>query len=127
MASAGAASLALTPRSHAGPARRLALAGAALELGAAEAMMRRLGGLAEAYRTGRAGRFAQTARALTGVGAALVGARARRSRATAILGGSAVLAGAVCQRWAVFEAGKASATDPKYTVGPQRERRATDD
>jgi polysulfide reductase-like protein len=127
MASAGAASGALTPRSHAGPARRLTLGGAALELGAAEAMMRRLGGLAEVYRTGRAGRFAQAARALTAAGAALVGARGRRSRGTTILGGSAVLAGAVCQRWAVFEAGRASATDPKYTVTPQRERLATSD
>ena len=34
-------------------------------------------------------------------------------------------AGAICQRWAVFEAGRASARDPKYTVGPQRERLAS--
>jgi polysulfide reductase-like protein len=122
MASAGAASAALTPRSHAGPARRLTVGGAALELGAAELMTRRLGSLAEPYRTGRAGRLAQAARALTAAGAALVGARGHRSRATAIAGGGAVLAGAVCQRWAVFEAGRESAADPKYTVEPQRER-----
>jgi Polysulphide reductase, NrfD len=127
MASAGAASLALTPRSHAGPARRLALGGAALELGAAEGVARRLGGLAEAYRTGRAGRFARASRALTAVGATLVGAGGRRSRAIAVAGGAAVLAGTVCERWAVFEAGKASAADPKYTVAPQRQRLATSD
>jgi Polysulphide reductase, NrfD len=124
MASAGAASAALTPRSHAGPARRLALGGAVLELGAAEAMAHRLGGLGEVYRTGRAGRLAQASRALTAVGAALIGARGRRSRATAVAGGAAVLAGAACQRWTVFEAGRASAADPKYTVAPQRERLA---
>lgn len=127
MASAGAASLALTPRSHAAPARRLVLGAAALELGARQAMMRRLGGLAAVYRTGRAGRYAQAARALTAAGAALVGARGRRSRAIAVAGGAAVLAGSACQRWAVFEAGRASAADPKYTVGPQRERLRTDD
>jgi hypothetical protein len=127
MASAGAASLALTPRSHGGPARRLALAGAALELGAAERMARRLGDLAEAYRTGRAGRFARASRALTAVGATIVGAGGRRSRAVAVAGSAAVLAGAVCERWAVFEAGKASAADPKYTVAPQRQRLATSD
>jgi hypothetical protein len=124
MASAGAASAALTPRSHAGPARRLALGGAVLELGAAEAMARRLGGLGEVYRTGRAGRLAWASRALTAAGAVLIGARGRRSRASAVAGGVAVLAGSACQRRAVFEAGRASAADPKYTVGPQRERLA---
>jgi hypothetical protein len=28
----------------------------------------------------------------------------------------------VCERWAVFTAGFASAKNPKYTAGPQRER-----
>jgi hypothetical protein len=32
------------------------------------------------------------------------------------------MAGACCERFAVFEAGQASARDPKYTVVPQRER-----
>jgi hypothetical protein len=127
MASAGAAAAALTPRSHAGPARRLLTVGAALEVGATQAMEHRLGDLAEPYRHNRAGRFARAAKALTTAGAALVAARGRNSRGAAIGGGAAVLAGAVCQRWAVFEAGKASAADPKYTVGPQRERLATSD
>jgi hypothetical protein len=34
----------------------------------------------------------------------------------------ALLGGACCERFAVFEAGQASARDPKYTVVPQRER-----
>jgi hypothetical protein len=87
-------------------------------------MAHRLGGLAEPYRTGRARRFARAARALTAAGAAVVGAAGRRSRALAIAGGGAVLAGAACQRFAVFEAGRASAADPGYTVAPQRERLA---
>jgi hypothetical protein len=33
-----------------------------------------------------------------------------------------LLAGSLCERWAVFRAGFQSAHDPKYTVGPQRER-----
>ncbi len=127
MASAGAAAAALTPRASAGPARRLLAAGAALELAAMQAMERRLGDLAEPYHRGRAGRFARAARTLTVAGAALVGTRGRRSRAAAVAGGAGVLAGAACQRWAVFEAGKASAADPRYTVGPQRARLTTDD
>jgi hypothetical protein len=30
--------------------------------------------------------------------------------------------GALAERWAVYKAGFASAADPKYVVGPQRER-----
>ena len=37
-------------------------------------------------------------------------------------GAVTLLAGSVCERWAVFKAGFASAQDPKYTVGPQRDR-----
>jgi hypothetical protein len=122
MASAGAATAALTPGPQAGPARRLTIFGAALETAAAAAMERRLGELGEPYRSGRAGRFARAARALTTAGGALVALRGHQHRTAAVLGGTAVLAGAICQRWAVFEAGKASAADPKYTVGPQRER-----
>jgi hypothetical protein len=122
MASAGAAAAMLTPRAHAGPARRLLVAGAALEVAAAQAMVQRLGDLAEPYRGGRAGGLARAARALTAAGATLVTLRGRRSRLAAGLGGAAVLAGSVCERWAVFEAGQASAADPKYTMGPQRQR-----
>ncbi|MCW2616830.1 MAG: Polysulfide reductase, NrfD, partial [Frankiales bacterium] len=38
--------------------------------------------------------------------------------------GAALLAGTACLRFGVFEAGQASARDPKYTVVPQRERLA---
>jgi Polysulphide reductase, NrfD len=124
MASAGAAAAAITPRAQAGPARRLAAAGAALELGATQAMERRLGEVGAPYHEGRAGGFGRAAKALSAAGAAVMAVGGRRSRAAAVLGGAAVLAGAVCTRWAFFEVGRASAADPKYTVGPQRERLA---
>jgi hypothetical protein len=47
---------------------------------------------------------------------------ARRSRTVAVLSGAALMAGSACTRFGVFEAGQASARDPKYTVVPQRER-----
>jgi protein NrfD len=37
-----------------------------------------------------------------------------------------VCAGELCLRFAVFKAGFQSARDPKYTVGPQRERASRD-
>jgi hypothetical protein len=40
------------------------------------------------------------------------------------LAGAAYLAAGVCTRFGVFEAGRASAADPKYVVVPQRERLA---
>lgn len=43
-------------------------------------------------------------------------------RRAAQAGAGAVLAGGLLERWAVFRAGFASAADPRYTVGPQRER-----
>ncbi len=48
-AAAGAAACLLTPPEHAGPARRLAIGGAAAELAAVTVMERRLGELAEPY------------------------------------------------------------------------------
>ena len=45
-----------------------------------------------------------------------------RSRAVAALSGAALMAASALTRFGVFEAGRASARDPKYTVGPQRQR-----
>ena len=68
-ASAGAACAMIAPARSARPARRLAIAGAALELTAASVMERRLGFLAEPYKRGRAGALATAAKALTAAGA----------------------------------------------------------
>jgi hypothetical protein len=121
-ASAGAAAVAATPVEHAATARRLALAGAVLELGAAEVMERRLGDLGEPYHSGAAGRLARLGKALTVAGGALVAGLAGRDRRAAVGGGALVTAGAVLERWSIFRAGFQSAGDPKFTVGPQRER-----
>ncbi len=121
-AGAGAAML-LTPARHNQPARRLAVAGAALELGADHLMKRRLGMLAEPYEQGRPGTLMRTASRMT-VGATILTGLAGRSRAAAVVGGATYLAASLLTRFGVFEAGLASAKDPKYVVVPQRERLA---
>jgi hypothetical protein len=112
----------LNPVEHARPARRLAVLGAAGELLAAALMKRRLGELGEPYHSGACAAYGQAARALTVSGGLLLAAPAKRSRAAAVAGGAMLLAGAVCERWSVFEAGFPSARDPRYTVEPQRMR-----
>ena len=47
-----------------------------------------------------------------------------RRRVGAILAGSLVAAGAACERFAVYHAGKQSAADPLATSIPQRSRKA---
>ncbi len=120
-ASAGGIAVALAPPATAGPARRVLVAGAALELAAMEALHRRIGReLAETYETGLAGRLATASKALTASGAVIALLGGRRRRPLAVVGGLAVAAGSALQRFAIFEAGKAAARDPKYVVGPQR-------
>jgi hypothetical protein len=120
-ASAGAAAVAVTPLTHGGAARRLAIGGVAGELVAREAMERRLGEIGEPYREGRGARFGRASKALNLTGAGLLATgRGRRGRTAA--GAAMVLGGAICQRWSVYSAGFPSARDPKYTVGPQRAR-----
>lgn len=111
------------PVSESGPARRMAVAGAALEVAASRTMERRLGLSAEAYTTGRAHRLRQASEILTVGGA--VGAVVSGNRRWAIAAsGVALLVGSALQRFGVFEAGVASTQDPKFVVVPQRERLA---
>ncbi|WP_207914198.1 NrfD/PsrC family molybdoenzyme membrane anchor subunit [Micromonospora sp. KC213] len=121
LASGAGVGLIAAPCGQVGPARRLALAGAALELYGARSVKTRLGLLSEPYTTGAAGRLLRAGRALTvaGVFGALV---ARRSRVLSGLSGAALLAASVATRFGIFHGGVASARDPKYTVVPQRER-----
>jgi DMSO reductase anchor subunit len=118
--SAAAANVILTPPEHAAPARRLALAAAAIELGGNELMRKRLGEHADPYDHGAAWTFSQITRACVTTGAALLALKGRSSRAAAAIGGVVLSAGALCARWSVFKAGFQSAADPKYVVGPQR-------
>jgi polysulfide reductase-like protein len=122
--SAGAAAMALTPVEHAAPARRLALAGAAAELGAVVAMERGLTAPVDAaYRRGAPHTLGRLGKACVAVGAAATAALAGRSRPAAVAGGAMLTAGAVLERWSVFRAGFASARDPAATVVPQRRRK----
>jgi hypothetical protein len=123
-ASAGATAAITTQPEEAGPARWMAVAGALLELSASRAMQKRLGRLVgEPYRHGAAGRSAKLATGCTATGAALVAMTGRR-RVGSVVGGGLLLAGSLFERFAVYRAGLQSASDPKYTVLPQRERAA---
>lgn len=110
----------LAPVAETGPARRMAVAGAALEVAASRTMERKLGIEGEAYTTGRPHLYRQLSEALTVAGA--VGAVVGRRRWSLAASGAALLAGSALQRFGVFEAGVASTKDPKYVVVPQRQR-----
>jgi hypothetical protein len=116
--------LIVAPAAQNEPAVRMAVLGALAELGAEQLLERRLGMIAETLQDGKAGRRLRLAKALTTTGAIGAGALARRSRPLAIAAGAALLAGSAFTRFGLFEAGMASARDPKYTVEPQRRRRA---
>jgi formate-dependent nitrite reductase membrane component NrfD len=122
-ASAGAATAVFLPPEESGPARRLAIAGVAAELGVMEAMQHRLGFVGEVYKKDAAGKLARVSKALTVAGAAVLATRGRRSRGAAVTGSALVLAGELALRWSVFRAGFQSARDPRYTVIPQKRAR----
>jgi polysulfide reductase-like protein len=121
MASGAAVGLIAAPTDQAGPARRMAVLGAGLELYHAHRVENGMGLLSEPFHQDQAGKWLRAARTLTAAGAlgALAG---RRSRLISALSGVALLAGSALTRFGVYEAGIASAKDPKYTVVPQRER-----
>jgi hypothetical protein len=114
----------LTRVDQAGPARRMAVAGAALEIAAAELLLDRLGMVGEPYRTGGPGRLMSVSRTTTAVAAGATLLLGRRSRVVSVLAGAACVTASVMTRFGIFEAGLASARDPKYTVVPQRQRLA---
>jgi hypothetical protein len=107
------------PSRETSPARRLAVAAVVAEQIAVKGLERRLGMVAEPYTEGRGGRLMRAAQVLSAAGATVLGGR---SRLAAGISGAALLAASACTRFGVFEAGFASARDPKYTVVPQRER-----
>ena len=103
------------------PAARLAVAGAVVELATERKMTSDLGLLADVYEKGRAKTLLTISKACLVAGAlgAVVG---RRKRWSAALSGAALMAGSALTRFAVFDAGIASANDPAHIVVPQRER-----
>ncbi|BCB76406.1 hypothetical protein Pflav_028160 [Phytohabitans flavus] len=122
LASGAGAALIAAPLAESAPARRLAVAGAALELAGIRRLERGLDLLSEPYRTGRAGRLLRAGRVVgaAGMAGAVLG---RHSRLVSALSGVALLAASAATRFGIYAGGIASARDPKYTVVPQRARR----
>jgi formate-dependent nitrite reductase membrane component NrfD len=120
-AAAGGLGMLAAPSEQAMPAARFAVLGAATELTAKSMLLRRLGETGEPYQQGRAGRLMEAGEVLTaaGLAGAVLGGR---SRVANVLSGAALMAASALTRFGVFEAGRVSARDPKYTVRPQRER-----
>jgi Polysulphide reductase, NrfD len=122
LTSVGAAGLAAAawPGSAAesGPARRLALLGAAVESAAGFRLEHRLGVAGEPYREGAGGQLIRVARAMTVCGAATA-LIARRNRPAAAAAAVLLAGGGLCAKFAVLRAGVASAADPKYVVATQ--------
>jgi formate-dependent nitrite reductase membrane component NrfD len=120
---AGGLGMMVVPLEDAGQAIRFAVLGAATELTAKSLLLKRLQDIAEPYQTGRPGKLMEVAEVLTAAG--LAGAVLAGGSRTAIkLAGAALLASSALTRFGIFEAGRVSARDPKYTVRPQRERLA---
>jgi len=123
-AAAGGAGLIVAPIAQAGPARRLAFIGAAMEAVAAKTMKRRIGFTGEPYTEGKAGTFMRAGQVLTaaGLGLAVAG---RRRRGVNVLAGVSLMTASACTRFGIFHGGVQSAADPKYVVEPQRARKST--
>ena len=121
---AGGLGMLVVPPEDAGQAIRFAVLGAATEITAKSLLLKRLGEIAEPYQTGRPGKLMEVAEVLTAAGG-WPGRCWRAGSRTAIkLAGAALLASSALTRFGIFEAGRVSARDPKYTVRPQRERLA---
>jgi formate-dependent nitrite reductase membrane component NrfD len=121
-AASGGLAMIGAPARETAPARRLAVGGALLELAVEHKMERAMGLTAEPLRDGQAGSLMRASRGFTLVGAAGTLLFGGRSRTAAVVSGAALMTGSACLRFGFFEAGQASARDPKYTVVPQRER-----
>ena len=121
VASAAGLALVAAPTSETGPVRVLGVLSGAAELAAEKAMEERMGMVGQAFEEGKAARYHKLGQALLGAGVVGTLAAGRR-KASAALFGACLFAGSACMRFSVFEAGMASALDPKYTVVPQRQR-----
>jgi hypothetical protein len=105
------------------PARRMAVLGTLVELVAEQRMESGLGASAETLHDGRAGTRLRAAKALAVAGAFGAVTVSGRSRMLAAASGAALLASSALTRFGLFDAGVASARDPRYTVEAQREPR----
>jgi formate-dependent nitrite reductase membrane component NrfD len=124
---AGGLGMLTAPSSQSAPAARFAALGAATELAAKQLLTRRLGDTAQPYHSGRPGTLLRAAEGLTvaGLAGSIASLAARHRAVKQVVGrgaGAALVAASALTRFGIFEAGQASAADPGYTVGPQRER-----
>ena len=125
-ASLAASGLAMvtTPVAEAGPARRLAVLGVLGDLVATKLMERRMDPVvAEPLHHGDPGQMLRWSERLViagGLGTLLGG----RNRAVAVVSGLALATASALTRFGVFEAGKESTRDPRYTIEPQKRRLA---
>ncbi len=121
---AGGLAMVTTPVAETGPARILAVVGAAVETAATQVMHRRMDPtVAETLHHGHAGKLLKASEILTiagGLGALVAG----KHRAIAVASGVTLLAASALTRFGIFEAGIDSAKDPKYTIEPQKRRLA---
>lgn len=123
LASAGLA-MVTTPVRETGPARKLAVLGVLGDVAAMKVMEHRMDPVAaEPLHQGKAGAMLKWSERLAVAGGlgALVGGR---NRVVAAASGVALLAASALTRFGVFEAGLASARDPRYTIEPQKNRLA---
>ncbi len=120
----GGLAMVTTPVAEAGPARALAVIGAAVETVATQVMHRRMDPtIAETMHHGPAGKMLKAAEICTiagGLGALLSG----KHRAIAVVSGVTLMAASALTRFGVFDAGMHSVKDPKYTIEPQKRRLA---
>ncbi|OBH58833.1 nitrite reductase [Mycobacterium colombiense] len=125
-ASLAASGLAMitTPVAEAGPARKLAVIGAAGDMISARFTEHRMDPVTrEPLHHGTPGRLLSASEWLAaagGLGALLGG----RHRGVAALSGLALLTASALLRFGFFEAGKESTGDPRYTIEPQKRRLA---
>ena len=118
---AGGAALMAAPRQQQGFPRRVALAGAATEIAAAQLLERNLGVSRESYKRGRAGLLMKAGEASAAAGCALA-VVGRGRRWAGITSGALLVASSALTRFGIFHAGIDSAQDPRHTIEPQRER-----
>jgi len=120
-ASAAGFGLAAAPVEETTPLKLLASTAGMAELALTKIMEKRMGMVEGAFHQGRADKLMRGAEMLLAAGSALtlISGRSRLRRAA---GGLSIFAGSAFTRFGIFEAGRVSAQDPKYTVEPQRER-----
>jgi formate-dependent nitrite reductase membrane component NrfD len=114
--------MAAAPVEESGPMRRLGVVAGVLEVVLHKVMEKRMGMVGEAFKEHKAHRLNRLAVISAGTGVGVAALLGRRSRVARLVAGACLVAGSAFTRFGIFEAGMASAEDPKYTIVPQRQR-----